>query len=90
MAIEREKIPWRDLPHLRIEEVVAISGFSRRTITQALKDEDLKTREVGGIRVIPMREFRNWLHDDDDEPAESPALSVIAEARAESLMRKIG
>jgi len=90
MPIEREKIPWRELPHLRIEEAVAISGFSRSTVTKALKDEDLRSREIAGIRVIPMTEFRCWLHDDESEPSESPALSAIAEAKAAGLMRKIG
>ena len=90
MPIEREKIPWRELPHLRIEEAVAISGFSRWTITKALKDEALTSREIAGIRVIPMTAFRSWIHDDQNEPAEGPALSVVAETRADRMMRKIG
>lgn len=87
MGIKRENIPWRELPHLRIEECVELSGFSRRTITQALSSGDLTTRHIAGIRVVPMSEFRRWV---GDEVEAHPALSVIAEAKAERLLRKIG
>jgi hypothetical protein len=91
VPIERDKIPWRELPHLRIDEAAELSGFSRRTITQALKDQALNSREVAGIRVIPTADFRRWIQDGEDSGSiVRPALLAIAENKADRLVRKMG
>ena len=86
MAMKRHDIPWRELPHLRIDECVEISGFSRRTITEALRRGELASREVAGIRVVAIADFRGWVGDlaIDVQP-----VSSIAENRAARLLRKI-
>lgn len=89
MGLKRTDIPWREWPHLRIEEAVALSGLSRRTVTNAIKSGDLNTRRVGEIPVIPTRIFRVWIGEPVEIEADSAAYEPRIEAKAERILRRV-
>lgn len=92
MGIKREKLPWRELPHLRIEECVELSGLSRRTIAGAIKSGKLASRRLGRIPIVPTLEFRIWIGEiveADDPHSERPAPLAV-QAKADRLIRKVG
>ena len=92
LSIEREKIPWRELPHLRIEEAVEIAGVSRRTVTGAIEAKRLEVRHLGRIPMIPTAEFRRWIGEEvvESDPHSAGTISTAAHAKADSLLRKVG
>jgi len=92
VPIERDKIPWRELPHLRIEEAAEIAGVSRRTVTGAIEAERLEVRHLGRIPMIPMAEFRRWIGEEgvDSDPHCEETISTAAHARADRLLQKVG
>ena len=52
MTLKRTDIPWRELPHLRIEEAAEIAGVSRRTVANAIEQNFLEVRRLGHVPVI--------------------------------------
>ncbi len=92
MSIKREDVPWRELPHLRIDECVELSSLSRRTISEAIRAGHLGSRQLGRIRVIPTRSFRVWIGEispSDDPHAELDHRKDVA-VRVDRLIRKVG
>jgi len=81
MSIKRENLPWRELPHLRIEECAELSGLSRRT-----------SRKLGRIPIVPTRDFRIWIGEitDADDPHADGSAGPAIEAKADRLIRKVG
>ena len=90
--IERTIKYWRVLPHLRIEEAVAISGVSRRSVTGAIERGDLGHRYIGKVKVIPVDSFRSWIGDETarDDPHVNEGINGTANAKADRLLRKVG
>ena len=92
MTLRRTDIPWRELPHLRIEEAAEIAGVSRRTVTGAIEAKRLDVRHLGRIPMIPTADFRRWIGEDvvrTDPQCEAP-IPTAAYAKADRLLRKIG
>jgi len=74
---ERTRIPWRELPHLRIAEAAEIAGISQRAMERELQDSDLKIRRIGQLRFITTDSFRCWLGEcATAAPAPEPELSA--------------
>ncbi len=89
--IERTLEHWRALPHLRIDEAVALSGVSRRSVTGAIERGDLGHRYIGKVTVIPVDSFRLWIGEADrDDPHVDESIRVTANAKADRLLRKVG
>lgn len=92
MSLKRADIPWRELPHLRIEEAAEIAGVSRRTVTAAIKARRLETRHLGRIPMIPTAQFRRWIGEEvaEADPLCEATIPAAANARADRLLRKVG
>lgn len=92
MGIKREDVPWRELPHLRIDECVELSGLSRRTITEAIRSGHLDSHQLGRVRVIPTHSFRVWIGEiaASDDPHAEPDQSKDVGGRVDRLIRKVG
>lgn len=92
MTLKRNEIPWRELPHLRVDECVELSGLSRRTISEAMRLGHLESRRLGRIRVIPTRSFRIWIGEitDSDDPHAAPDQRRNVSGRVDRLIRKVG
>jgi len=90
--ITRKDIPWRDLPHLRIDEAAEIAGVSRGTVTGAIQAERLEVRHLGRIPVIPVAEFRRWIGERiaESDPQCEETISATAHVRADRLLGKVG
>jgi hypothetical protein len=90
--ITRKDIPWRDLPHLRIEEAAEIAGVSRRTITKAIEQELLEMRRLGCVPVIPTIAFRRWIGEEeaDLDPHCDQPIDQMVRAKARRLLGKVG
>ena len=90
--ISRKDIPWRQLPHLRIDEAAEIAGVSRRTITGAVERDLLEVRHIGCVPVIPIAAFRRWIGEeavDHDPHCDQPADHIV-HAKARRLLGKVG
>jgi len=92
MSLKRSDIPWRELPHLRIDECVELSGLSRRTISESLRTGELESRQLGRVRVIPTRSFRVWIGEisSSDDPHAEPDHRKKVAVRVDRLIRKVG
>ena len=92
MSLKRADIPWRELPHLRIEEAAEIAGVSRRTVTAAIKAKRLETRHLGRIPMVPTAEFRRWIGEgvEQTDPLCEARIPAAAHARADRLLGKVG
>ena len=90
--ITRKDIPWRQLPHLRIEEAAEIAGVSRRTITSAIERELLEVRHIGCVPIIPILAFRRWIGEEeaDFDPHCDQPIDQIVRAKARRLLGKVG
>jgi predicted DNA-binding protein (UPF0251 family) len=76
-TLERARIPWRELPHLRIAEAAEIAGISQRAMERELQGADLEIRRIGQLRFITTESFRCWLGESDSgAPAPAPELSA--------------
>ena len=76
-TLERTRIPWRELPHLRIAEAAEIAGISQRAMERELQGADLEIRRIGQLRFITTESFRCWLGEcDGATPAPAPDLSA--------------
>lgn len=91
MTLKRSDIPWRELPHLRIEEAAEIAGVSRRTVCAAIAKEQLEVRHLGRIPMIPTGEFRRWIGEDlaRADPQCEATIPSAAHAKADRLLRKV-
>ena len=92
MSLKRSDIPWRELPHLRIDECVELSGLSRRTVSEAIRSGRLESRRLGRVRVVPTRAFRVWIGEigPDDDPHAEPDQRPDVQTRVDRLIRKVG
>jgi hypothetical protein len=90
--ITRNDIPWRQLPHLRIEEAAEVAGVSRRTITSAIERESLEVRHIGCVPVISTIAFRLWIGEEEagiDPHCDQP-VDQLVRAKARRLLGKVG
>ena len=92
MSLKRKDIPWRELPHLRIEEAAEIAGVSRRTVTAAIESNRLEVRHLGRIPMVPTAEFRRWIGEEvaQTDPLCETTIPTAAHARADRLLQKVG
>jgi len=92
MAIKREDVPWRELPHLRIDECVELSGLSRRTVSEAIRSGHLASHQLGRVRVVPTRSFRVWIGEisSADDPHAEPDHPGDLAGRVDRLIKKVG
>ena len=90
--IKRTDIPWRELPHLRIEEAAEIAGVSRRTVTKALEQGSLDVRHLGCVPLIPTIAFRRWIGEEvaDHDPHRDQPIDQMVHAKARRLLGKVG
>ena len=79
-TLERTRIPWRELPHLRIAEAAEIAGISERAMERQLKS-DLEIRRIGQVRFITTDSFRCWLGEEVVQPMRNTE-ELSADSRA--------
>jgi len=84
--IDREQIPWRDLPTLRVVEVASLLGVERRAVERLIEGGELESREVGQVQLVFTSSLRAWLGE-IDKPA--PALT-ISRAERTAAQRLLG
>ncbi len=67
MAIERENIPWRELPQLTVKEASAVLGVGDDSVRALLKQNRLDGRHLCGKTFIKVPSLRR-LMDEEVEP----------------------
>jgi excisionase family DNA binding protein len=70
VAIERESIPWRELPQLTVKEASAVLGVGVDSVRALLKQNRLDGRQLCGKTFIIVASLRS-LMDEEAEPLKS-------------------